>query len=363
MKNSMEEKEIYQLFELARANWEQSFENSRSYALRALRKAEVIGSSKLMAEANNILAVAYFYASDIGQAKLHADNALELMKSNDDPRLVPSIYNTLGMVHFRMDDFAQCLNYYVKSLAYVVRNNNLEQIAVSLCNIGGVFWHCGKLKLEMEDIPAIDELKEVLDSGTELDQSLEELIRKIQNLENKQLGYAFFIRASEIIQDNSTNPRLYVNMMNNLGLWNNSEKKYSEAAHYYDKALGIISKLNMPMLMAGTALNKAENEMDMGEIEQALATVIIAVTKAHELKHKAAECRGMKLLAKVHREMDNHRKALSAFQAYHLLFVDVMNEMEKSELERTKTYYESELKTLREENERLHRIMEMRDKA
>ncbi len=351
------EKEIEQLFELARANWEQSFESSRSYALRALKKAEELGSVKLIASAYNILSVAYFYIGDYEQALTYGEKALDCIRNICDPTLTPSIHNNIGMVFFRQERMEECLNHYLKSLYYAVRNDNPNQIAVSMCNLGGAFWQADSIKFDVSRIDALVEFKKAIGSEIKVDDPIAELVRQFHELDNRELGYRFFGRAMHVIKDHSSNPRLYVNLLINLGLWNCTEGNHEEAAQYYRKAGEMAKTLNMPVLLSTVYLNQADNEIQMGETEQALEHTRQAVISAHAMKNDPDVATGMRMLSEIYVELGDYPRALSSHRVFSKITQKGLNEQCKKEIAQIKSRYEVRIKDLQLENDRLVQVL------
>ncbi len=351
------EKEIQQLLELARANWEQSFESSRTYGLRALKIAEDIGSIKLIADACNNLSVAHFYIGDYEEALAYGKRALDCIQNLFDPTLTPSINNSLGMAYFRLGRLDECLFFYLKSLYYAVRSGNPDHIAVTMCNLGGVFWQASASPAKLNRNDAIEEFKRSIEKEIKPDNPIAELVRQFHELDNRELGYQFFNRAMHIIKDNSSNPRLYVNILINIGLWNSTEGNYEEAAHYYHQAYEMVKTLNMPILMPCVLMNQADNEFKMGDVDLALQHAIQAMVAAHKMKIKPDEGIGMELLTRIYIEMGDYRRAFSSFRMQHRIQNEIQEEKFRHEIEQLKTKYEVKLKDLTLENDRFTQII------
>jgi serine phosphatase RsbU (regulator of sigma subunit) len=77
-----------------------------------------------------------------GQYSLALQNhikALHLAEENNLTKLLPRIYNNIGVVYRRVDDFSNGLNYHLKALKIAEENNDTETIGFAMNSIGNAY--------------------------------------------------------------------------------------------------------------------------------------------------------------------------------------------------------------------------------
>ncbi len=350
------EKEIEQLLEFSRANWEQSYETSNSYGLRALKNAKDIGSRKLICDACNVLTVTHYFVGHNKKALHYGTQALEYLDRENKNQAL-SVYNNLGMVYFRLYELEKCLDCYLKSLYYSALLQMNEKISVNLTNIGGVYWESKTDKFEHKNLESLTLLKDALEAGEIASPLVRNLISQIDKLSNQDLAYEFFSSALEMFEEHSTNPRLYANVLQNLGLWNSAKRNFEEAQAYFRKATQITEKLQLHFLLPNIYLSSAKNFLDMHEYEHAFEDCRKAIILAWKYKIREEFTNGFFLMSSIHQERGRLKTAISSLHVHckltHSLYVD----RHTDELELLQEQYEKKIKDLSLEIDRLKVIV------
>ncbi len=356
---SNKEKEIGQLLEIARANWEQDFETSKDYGLRALRNAEDIGSGKLICDSFNVLMVTHYFVGDNEKALHYGFQAMAFL-DRENEKQSPSVFNNMGMVYFRLNRLEECLDCYLKSLYYTALFQKNEQIAVNLSNIGGVYWETKTDRFDYQKLEAVKMLKDAMAEGKIVNPLIRDLLVQLDKLDNRDLAYKFFSTALKMFEEHSNNPRLYVNVLYNLGLWNHSMHNLEQAQEYFTKAKQITEKLQMNFLLPNVYLSSAQNYLDMHEYEHAFEDARTAIVLAWKYKIREEYTNGFFLMASIHEGRGKLITALSSMRVHCKLTHSMYVDRHAKDLNLMQERHENEAKNLRLEIDRLKMIVDAR---
>lgn len=261
--------------------WMNDFQNSIKSAQNALTHARELKNEFWLIEANFNLASAYFTVSDYVNALRFHFEALKIAEKQKkfDIRLL-DIYNAIGIIYFRQNNFAKAEEFYLKELHKCIENNDSLYLAA------------------------------VYDNLAILDENQKKFDRAI---ERHQLG----ITISENIKD--TNGIISGN--NNLGLTYKKIGKFELALKHYDITHQLLLEVKPvdSLWLAYTTLNRANVYTKLKDFSKAEKLLIGALQYLERIKDNMGTTDAYQNLFELHEAKGDYKKALY----YHKKFIAI----------------------------------------
>ncbi|OJJ17098.1 hypothetical protein BKI52_30770 [marine bacterium AO1-C] len=124
---------------LCRGYWRHSPDTSRIISQQALELAQKLDFTLGIANANNAIAISYYFQGNYVQAVEYYKKALASHQKIDNKRGVSRAYNNLGVLYSKKGDYAHSLEYYHKALVIQEELNDERLMAKSYNNIGNIY--------------------------------------------------------------------------------------------------------------------------------------------------------------------------------------------------------------------------------
>ena len=124
---------------LCRGYWRHSPDTSRIISQQALKLAQKLNFTLGIANANNAIAVSYYFHGNYVQAVEYYKKALANHQKIANKKGVSRAYNNLGVLYSKKGDYTNSLEYYHKALAIQEELNDERLMAKSYNNIGNIY--------------------------------------------------------------------------------------------------------------------------------------------------------------------------------------------------------------------------------
>ncbi len=298
----------------------------------------------------NLLGSSYNDIRKIDSANYFFNIARKIAESEGDDIKIAAVYNNLAINHDASGQLDTSISYYMKALRIFERIGEKQYAATIYGNIGLLSLTNG------DNENALEYLQKALEISKEIGNN-PEIIRATTNLGT---AYSSLNRFDEAKQSFETGLNLSLQYEMdyevsrahfNLGNLFFKIADYPNALSHFQKSLAIAIELNIPQGILYNSINMAEIETRMGAYDSASARLEIADQIASDLSLEIH--RDIILLAYTELESakGNYKKALEYHKQYSSFVDSIRNERNAKQLHEMLTKYESEKKTL--ENEQL----------
>ncbi len=206
----------------------------------------------------------------------------EATSFDDKEKMLPSLYNALGVMYQRWGYGVKAAEYTSKAIAIHNDNNNLEGAAVGYNNLSALY------REQKEFKRAIDAGKKAAALHTELKDTLQ-FAGTFNNIglafdDLKQRDSAkFYYELSLSFRDSTKDPRGFSNVLNNLGLLYIKEGDLDQGKRLIEKSLGTRMNYNDRFGMAKCYLNLVDWAVAIGNYSKAKTYIDQAESLAHEV--------------------------------------------------------------------------------
>lgn len=304
------------LISLSYKHQEKDLNKSVAYANDAIKEAEKLKDSVLLAECITTLGIAYDYAGSYDTAMQQLIRALEIYEiiNNDDGKA--HVLNNIGSVFFYQRNFEKATQYWEQAIAIKRKNNNPKEYAGTLNNLAVAY-----VRMQKYD---------------EASSYYEQVIAIYSELKNyKNLAAAY----------------------NNMGILlhkKNGNGKESEA--YYLKALSIYDSLNLPLGKSETLLNLGAVYYEQNLHEKAINNFLESLKISTEIGAAAHKKQAYANLSETYETKGDFANALKYYKLHYELKDSVMNENSQKQIAELEKKYESEKKERQIELQQLELI-------
>lgn len=241
---------------------------SMKYTINALRISEKNNLLKQKGDCHHLLGAGNQYKGKLTEAIYHYQIALRIKNEFFDKNGISNIYNNLGVIYLRTDNYAKALNYLKESLLLKKELENTSAIGNSYLNIGNAYLAYDKIKESLHNYQLAYEIFKAQHDYQKLAFTLNNtgnIYRKGNNTFMALKCYKKCLKLSRKYK----NKQAEANALNNIGGIYFSEKNYDKAFKYYDLAKNIFKELNFKTKYAGTLENIALIFWRQNKIKQA----------------------------------------------------------------------------------------------
>jgi tetratricopeptide (TPR) repeat protein len=277
---------------------------ARAFADTALQMAKSLNYKKGIVAGYYTLGTAIY---DLGEPEEAMKNLLEAEKNFNEkvgrPELIAGIYNGIGLIYARMQNFTKAKEYYVKGYSISVKIGSKASVARALNNIGTLF----------------NQQKQV-DSA-----------------------YFYFKRALALkleIGDKTAIASAYAN----IAFFHYNYRRLDTACFYYDKSLEISLAQNDLQRIGLGYRNKGICLMQLMKLDEALELYEKSVEIAKQIGDKEGMAGGFEAIAEIYAFKKEDSKALQYLRRYVTLRDTLYNEKSQRIASDMESKYQSAVK-------------------
>lgn len=260
VKNELDKAKAY----YSKANEYYKNKNLFEYAQTSMKKANILSAQGK-----------YFEGLQLYQ------EGLRLSLRNNFKKIIPHLYNNMGVIYFQIDDYEHAFPYFEKAHHFFLEENDEYNVAISLSNLGQI------LAFQHKDEQALEKFNEII---------------------------SYFLKNKKWIEVSST-----YNMIADVYL---EQKKYSSAEKYLMKALNIIENYKGiykgPSSIHTTKIysNIAKLYFHKKDYPQALKYAKLALDQSLLNSYNEDSAMNSKLISEVYEKQNQPEAALTYYKLY-----------------------------------------------
>ncbi len=295
---------------------EKDLNESITYATTAIKEAEKLKDSLLLAEAITTLGIAHDYAGNYDIAMENFIRSLNIFESLQDDKGIAHVLNNIGSVYFYQKDFEKAVQYWERALVIKRKSNKPKELAGTLNNLAVAY-----VRLEKFD-EAFKYYEQVIAINIEL-----------KNFKNLAAAY--------------NNMAILLHKKNGNG---------KESVQYYNKAYSIYDSLNLPLGKSEILLNLGIVHYEQEQHDKALANFFESLKISTEIGAAAHKKQAYANLSETYETKGDFTNALKYYKLYYELKDSVINENSQKQIAELEKKYESEKKERQIELQQLELI-------
>jgi len=331
--------------ELAILNQQSQPRKAKTYFLKSLKEAEVVGDSSALLNVYYGLGVVNDYLSDFEEAKSSFLKCLSLADKADNDSIAIKIYNSLGVVALRGGAYESALEYYLEALTLSQKiNPNTTSVKV-MCNIGHVFYYQNRLEKAMDYYVKALQLSRKLNSNSSIADCLQHIGLVKHELGDIQGAAKDFQEALSIFAKyDETYSIERANIYQNMGVMFKGYGDFPNSEAYYDSSLSIYLKM-------GNIEGQAQSFVNMGELYLAKKEYVQAekvLFKAMGLSFDIGSLEGKKYsaasLASVFEAQGKWKQSLEYQRLFTAYSDSLLSEQSSAKISELEARYNSERK-------------------
>lgn len=318
---------------------------ARHHAEQALQIATTADNPAITIKAREQLGVWHQYRSQYDSALLFFEDALRLARQQNDASKMLGMQNSIGVIHFRKGDYETAVQYFLQSLKEAEKLGDSTSLAGGLNNVGAIMEFQGHYEQALDYYQRSLEVKQMLGDSLAVAKTLNN-IGNVYGQMDKHTQAIAYLERSLAIKRSHQNAGGLAYSLTNLGIAYKDLQQYDQALHYYHEALLIDTQLENQEGMLSIANNIAELYIILEQQDSAL----VYAQQAHELSLAIdARERLMKTthtLAQVYQMKRDYPRAFLYMEEYAKLREEVYNEEKSQQIAELQTRYDTEKKEL-----------------
>ncbi|MCF8364937.1 MAG: tetratricopeptide repeat-containing sensor histidine kinase [Bacteroidales bacterium] len=318
---------------------DQSVENG----LKALETAMETNDRLLIAKAAKNIGILYYRLSEFANALKYLKLALKYNLEANNPDELAANYNNLGLIYSQLGNYNLALENHLKQLKINEETGNLKGLANSNLNIGNIYYRMNEIDKSLEYYRKSLEINEVLQDTNRMATTLINMGSVSIELHDYEQAIQHFNRALPIKMkyDDKTNlGKIYTN----LGVAYNSMKEYPEAISYFSKSLEVSSEINNRDNMCVSMINLGDAYFHENEMEKSHFFLERALTLAREIDSKKLIRDIYEILSNWYEAEKNFETALAYYKSMTVLNDSLFNSEKSNQIKNLQIVYEVEKK-------------------
>jgi serine phosphatase RsbU (regulator of sigma subunit)/Tfp pilus assembly protein PilF len=238
-------------------------------------------------------------------------------------------------------DYARALEYYQRSLKTQEEIGDRAGVAVSLNNIGNIYYNQGDYARALEYYHRSLKIQEEIGNRAGVAGSL----GNIGNIYKEQGDYSraleYYQRSLKIQEEIGDRAGMAMSL-NNIGLIYYNQGEYARALEYFQQSLKIRGETGDRAGVANGSSNIGDTYMGLGQLDSARFYARKGLKLAQEVGNMVYKRSGAKTLFQVDSARGDWKGAFEAARLYHIYSDSMKNDEQSKELGRLESRFESE---------------------
>ncbi len=224
---------------------QQQYEQAKSYGLQALPLCEANGSSEMLGNCLNVLAITSIRMSDSQQAAVYAKRCYELDLQNGDPDNISSSLNTLAGIYLGANLPQEAEQYVLKGIEYANMAGNTARLAVLNGMASEVYHALSNQQKSYDYALAAYRMEQQMGRASQAAIRLSQMAAALTGLHRFSEAKACLQKAIPQLEADGNMHSLGIccNKMGEILKW---EEKYDSAAVYFGRGADIFQQLGDP---------------------------------------------------------------------------------------------------------------------
>jgi signal transduction histidine kinase len=331
--------------------------NNSDSAIYNIRKAQVllgqIDDAMVEFKILTLIGNTFIDVPNVDSAMYYYTLTLDIAQEQNDKAKLAAVYNNLGLVYSNLGLRQESYEYYIKALDYFEATNDLNNQAITLNNIGIVNQNLGNDNRAINYLLKAAEINQSIGDSYNLSMNYSNIGVSYKVLENFDKALEYYNKSSVIAEKYGFVYDLARNSMNMGNVYAKTGDTLKAIANY-EKSLKISREQG---ILIGILLNNlviAEIIINKGSLDEATELLNEALVIIEETKLYAYKENYYKLMSLVAEKSSKHIQALKYYKKYQNFKDSALIALNKSQLEDVQEKYETEKKTL--ENQQLREL-------
>jgi diguanylate cyclase (GGDEF)-like protein len=269
-------------------------------SLKAIELASQLADRRLIASIDNVLGSIYWRLSDYSSSLRHYLHGLELIQTDPDPELEIYLVQGLGILHYEMKEYEEALKYFKRSIESIITDDVAGQ-AMGLNNIAYT----------------------------------------LHSMNDNQQALVYALKAVEIFSTESYSVGK-IEAFHTLGSIYIELDHIESAFYYFDESLHLAEQNQNRLLTISALLGICQVHQIRGELEEAERKLLKALQISYEINSLSSQCSVSEQLSKLYKQMGNYQAALEHYEAFHAVYVQLVNKESERRLHNTQVLLEVE---------------------
>ena len=284
---------------------QQQYDQAKSYGLKALPLCEANGSSEMLGNCLNVLAITYIRMSDSQHAALYAKRCYELDLQSGDPDNISSSLNTLAGIYLGANLPQEAEQYVLKGIEYAGLAGNTARLAVLNGMASEVYHALSDQQKSYDYALAAYRMEQQLGRASQAAIRLSQMAAALTGLHRFSEAKSCLQKAIPQLETDGNLHSLGIccNKMGEILKW---EEKYDSAAVYFGRGADIFQRLGDPYNEVHSQLGLYNSLKDSNPQE-----AMQHMERHNQLKDTIYTREAAQVMGRVSAEMDN----LGAHQA------------------------------------------------
>ncbi len=337
------EKRLETLLTLGRATFRSEPEQSLAYAEEALQLSEQLQDLVGMGKAEILVGYYELYRGEIPAAMGHYRTAEKFFLEAGDSTEFYAARSEQSIGYFSQGNYEQAAEMMLSVLRFAERNRDSNRVAMTLNNLGTLYWNTGDLKEARNYLRRSYQIKQLLGQEQLLSSTLNNLANISLDLGEPDSAILYAEQALELNLEQGNLQSVAVSERT-LGAAYLELKAYETATQHTRQALGYLQELNSPAAISGTLLELAQIEQAKGNPRQAKQYAEESLELNSRLDDPRFEIDLLKFLADLAQQQGQYQQGMEYLQRYLVVKDTVLGQDQQAELSRLQTLYETEKK-------------------
>lgn len=336
---------IRSLINKATANLYRNIDSASFFTDQLLSKENLKKGVWVKAQATFLSGHILLIKGDYQQALLKFHESLKLSGRNRNDPLLFNNYLQIGAVYHETDSLQKALSWYIKALQFLENVQDDPEQRISLLNKMGIL-HCKMADHRQE----LQYFRNALHISTELDKNVA-MAQSYQNVgvahfhaDKPDSASYYFEKSARLYHALGLRYKLAL-ISNNLGATYVHQKKYDAALKAYQEAITIYKEFGNLGSQGNTLHNIAEVYQLMGQHDKALNYLFESVKIADSTQNNRLRYTNYEAIAKIYYKKENYKAAYDYHTRFAALRDSVMNEEVARQVNELKTSYQAEALT------------------
>ena len=322
---------------------EKDLDQSLDYALKLLKLLQEIENDKKIAVLYNFIGIIYTKKNQFQKSLEYYKKSLDLMNKVEDAKGKAISLCHMGIIYSRLGNYQEAFRVNFESLKIEENAGNKHGIAKNLNNIGILYKDIRNYEKALEYNQRALEIFDELDSqlGRSYSYNNIGIIYKNMNDYEKALKYYFLsLEINEKINDQNG----IANAFNNIGICYKYLNVLDKSIDFFVKGLEIRENMHDERGISTLKKNIAEDYLMQGNNKLALSESLHALEIAKKLQAKPIIKDCYNLISRIYSQDKNFEKALEFYKLYCEFKDEIYDEESSKKIAEMQTRYETEKK-------------------
>lgn len=328
------------LLNIAREKTIHNFDSVESILLAANNLADSLKETSHQIDALILLGHLYFNNAYFENAGEIFNSLLNEFQSELTEEQDANIKHALGLNHIKFNNYDKAINFIQEALQYYEQQNEKDEIARALKDIGGIYYYLGNENSALDNFQKSLLLYRELNDSDGIAKSYNNIGLIFRDKGNTTLALEYLYRSLKI-KKNQNNPYGIANTLGNIGEAYVLANQYDKALEYYYEALKMWIELDYLHGVTEVYNYLGNVYIKKGEFEKAIENLLKGQEISLKNNFKQRLLVNYQLLSEAYFQTEEYKNAIINFKQYSSLKDSVFEALTSQRIEEYMIKYEN----------------------